>query len=186
MKVAAMTFSILRAPYGDPLVQEFDDRTPDVFQEAESWDGFIDRAVVEKDVPWLSNHQKNWGKWGPYAVPRNYLDGTVVGQETQVQTLSIWCDLLSLRCFVYKGPLHTSALKRKKNWFGKQPGPIYVVWWIDNDHCPTWREACSRLESLQDYGPTPFAFNFKKPFDENGKQVDTKVIISTVRAINYA
>ena len=35
MRVAFTTFAVLKQPYGNPEVQEFDDRTPIVFKEAE-------------------------------------------------------------------------------------------------------------------------------------------------------
>jgi len=44
-------------------------------------------------------------------------------------------------------------------------GPIYVLWWVAGDHVPTWREACERLEHLQDHGATAWAFDWKTPFD---------------------
>ncbi|WP_350306508.1 hypothetical protein [Photorhabdus viridis] len=62
-KTCLMTFSILRSPYGDIQVQEFDDRTPDVFLEAEKSKGFIDRAKPVEDIVWMTNYQKDWGLW---------------------------------------------------------------------------------------------------------------------------
>lgn len=170
-RVGMMTFSILRAPYGDPLVQEFDDRTPDVFSEAEQWDGFIRRAKAVDDHGWMENYQRDWDVWGPFAVPRFYLDGISRGHTKQAQTLSIWQDLRSLWQFAYKGPLHREALRKRMEWFGEQGWPIYVAWWIDDDHQPTWREACARLEHLHEHGSTPHAFDFKTPFDEHGERV---------------
>ncbi|MBV7262651.1 DUF3291 domain-containing protein [Photobacterium sp. WH77] len=168
-RVCLMTFSILRAPYGDSRVREFDDRTPDVFLEAEQSPGFIDRARPVEDIEWMSNYQKDWGRWGPFAVPRFYLDGIAKGHSTQAQTISIWQDLESVFRFAYQGSLHKEALRMRKDWFGKQNWPIYVVWWIDEQHQPNWREACHRLEHLHDHGSTPYAFSFKTPFDATGQ-----------------
>ncbi|WP_205085289.1 DUF3291 domain-containing protein [Photorhabdus khanii] len=164
-KACLMTFSILRTPYGDIQVQEFDDRTPDVFLEAEKSEGFIDRAKPVEDIVWMTNYQKDWGRWGPFAVPRFYLDGICNGHTKQAQTLSLWRDLESVYHFAYYGPLHKEALRLRKDWFGKQNWPIYVVWWVSEHHQPCWREACHRLEHLHDYGVTPYAFTFKQPFD---------------------
>ncbi|MDG9668714.1 DUF3291 domain-containing protein [Hahella sp. CR1] len=168
--VCLMTFSVLRAPYGDSIVQEFDDRTPDVFSEAEGSPGFIARAKPVEDIQWMTNYQKDWGEWGPFAVPRFYLDGITQGHTKQAQTISIWKDLESVFKFAYHGPLHQAALRKSGKWFGQQGWPIYVVWWIDKDHQPNWREACERLEHLNDHGSTPFAFTFKKPFDATGQE----------------
>lgn len=171
-RLAFMTFSILRAPYGDPIVQEFDDRTPTTFAEAEGSEGFIDRAKPVEDVAWMTNYQKDWGRWGPFAVPRFYNGGTSRGHTYQAQTLSLWKDLISVWTFCYRGMHHRAALKGKTAWFGKQSWPIYCAWWISLDHQPTWPEACRRLEHLADHGPTPVSFTFKAAFDPSGNPVD--------------
>jgi hypothetical protein len=168
-RIALMTFSVLRAPYGDPLVQEFDDRTPDVFAEAAGWSGYIDRAMPNPDTPWMTNFQKNWGRWGPFAVPRFYLGGTTSGHTKQAQTLSIWSDLAAVWRFTYRGPLHAIALRKRELWFLEQKWPIYCVWWIDETKQPTWPAACERLEYLHTHGPTPFSFTFKTLFSSGGE-----------------
>ncbi|EPC02891.1 hypothetical protein L861_24080 [Litchfieldella anticariensis FP35 = DSM 16096] len=166
-----MTYSVLRAPYGDSLVQEFDDRTPDVFAEAENSPGFITRAKQQDDKEWLTNHQREWGSWGPFAVPRFYNDGVASGHSTQAQTISVWQDLKSVWNFAYHGPLHRQALQMRKDWFLNQRWPIYVIWWIEDNHQTNWREACERLECLHDHGSTPRAFTFRQPFDAQGQPV---------------
>jgi hypothetical protein len=167
--LAFMTFSILRAPYGNAIVQDFDDRTPGAFAEAEKTDGFIDRARPVEDVPWMTNFQKDWGRWGPFAVPRFYLGGTTAGHTYQAQTLSVWRDLRAVWMFAYRGPIHSRALRDREDWFGPQNWPIYCAWWIDVGHQATWPEACARLEHLHDHGPTPTSFTLKVPFDAEGR-----------------
>jgi hypothetical protein len=44
-----------------------------------------------------------------------------------------------------------------------------VLWWVEDDHRPDWREAIARSELLHDRGPTADAFNFKSPFDATGR-----------------
>ncbi|HAI99705.1 MAG TPA: DUF3291 domain-containing protein, partial [Dehalococcoidia bacterium] len=41
----------------------------------------------------------------------------------------------------------------------RRMGPAYVVWWVSDDHVPTWEEAWERLEHLNDNGPSPYAFD---------------------------
>lgn len=164
--LAVMTFSILRAPYGHALVQAFDDATPDVFAEAETASGFIDRAQPVDDIGWMTNFAKDWGRWGPFAVPRFYLDGTTPGHTRQAQTLSRWTDLASLARFAFRAPLHRGALKDRGAWFGAQGWPIYGLWWTTDQ--PTWREACLRLEHLHDHGPTASCFTLHGAFDADG------------------
>lgn len=170
-RLAFMTFSVLRAPYGDAIVQEFDDRTPDTFLEAERSEGFIERAKPIDDIPWMTNYQKDWGRWGPFAVPRFYLGGTSDGSSYQAMTLSIWQDLRAVWQFAYRGTHHRVALKRSGLWFGQQNWPTYCAWWINSDHQPTWPEGCTKLEVLHDHGPLPQAFTLKTAFDHLGDQV---------------
>ena len=39
---------------------------------------------------------------------------------------------------------------------------------VENGWIPTWEDACSRLELLNNEGPTPHAFDFKTPLDSAG------------------
>ncbi len=177
-RIALMTFSLLRAPYGDALVQEFDDRTPDVFAEAETWPGFIERAEPEADIAWMTNFQKEWGRWGPFAVPNFYLGGTTNGHTRQAQTLSIWQDLGSVWQFTYRGPLHRIALQKRSDWFLDQHWPIYCVWWLPDTGNPAWPDACERLEHLHTEGASPFAFTFKRMFCPHGTPLSAAALRS--------
>lgn len=172
MKLAFTTFAILRAPYGNPEVQEFDDRTPDVFAEAERSPGFLDRAV-EVSGRELSNFERDWGKWGRFCVPRFYTLGRETGTDQRASSLSVWRDIDSVRRFVYAG-LHRSALRKRHEWFLPPEWPTYAMWWIGEADTPTWEDACRRLERLHDGGPTPGAFDFKRCFDPEGRVVSAR------------
>lgn len=165
--LALTTFAILKKPYGFDEVQEFDDRTPFVFSLAESSPGFVARAT-ETDDPKKSNFDRDWGKWGQFAVPRFYTYGRSTGTDQRASTLSVWTDLISVRNFVFSG-LHKEALNKRSEWFLKPEWPTYACWWIDFDHTPTWQEACDKLEELHDFGQTAAVFDFKNPFDQFGQ-----------------
>ena len=47
----------------------------------------------------------------------------------------------------------------------------YVAWWVPDDHTPDYKEAMDRLERLHDEGPSPDAFDFKRPFDADGRPI---------------
>ncbi|RKH68303.1 DUF3291 domain-containing protein [Corallococcus llansteffanensis] len=172
MRVAFTTFAILKKPYGNPEVQEFDDRTPAVFLEAENASGFIARAR-ESSSSELSNFHRDWGHWGKFCVPRFYTLGRENENDQRASTLSVWKDLQSVLAFAYSG-LHMEALRKRKEWFLEPAWPSYAMWWVEDDHVPTWQEACERLELLHDQGPTPQVFDFKKCFDAQGNAVDLK------------
>lgn len=170
MRVAFTTFAILKQPYGNPEVQEFDDRTPDVFAEAEKSPGFIARAK-EVSGSELSNFERDWGAWGEFCVPRFYKFGRDTSTDQRASTISLWQDLPSVFNFVYSG-LHLEAFKRRTQWFLKPEWPTYAIWWVADDRVPQWQEACQKLEQLHDEGASPSVFDFKTAFDQYGKPFD--------------
>ena len=58
--IAFSSFSIIKKPYGDPVVSGFEDLTPSVFKFAESAEGFIARAKEIDDLEHLSNFERDW------------------------------------------------------------------------------------------------------------------------------
>jgi hypothetical protein len=166
-RVAFTTFAILKKPYGDPEVQEFDDLTPGAFQEAEGSPGFIARAKEDESQSHLSNFEREWGAWGKFEVPRFYAGGRTTETDSRASTLSLWTDLDSVWSFVYNG-LHRSVLQRRHEWFLKPQWPTYAAWWAPDDAIPTWHDACRALELLHDYGASPAAFTFHQAFTADG------------------
>ncbi len=84
--------------------------------------------------------------------------------------------------YAYTG-VHAEALARARDWFDQPDFPKYVLWWVDRDHTPTWSEAVVKHELLHDRGASPFAFDFKSPFDEGGDKtiVDREGVRQIVR-----
>ncbi|GAA1407894.1 MULTISPECIES: DUF3291 domain-containing protein [Oerskovia] len=167
-RIAFTTFAILRAPYGEPEVQDFDDMTPATFDEAERSEGFIARAKEDPGQSHLSNFQRDWGVWGTFEVPRFYTGGRTDELDSRASTLSLWRDLDSVFAFVYTG-LHRTALTRRHEWFLKPEWPTYAAWWIADDELPTWKDACQRLEHLHDHGSTPASFTLRQAFTSDGQ-----------------
>jgi len=62
--MAFSSFSIMKKPYGDPVVSGFESLTPSVFQVAEQARGFIARAKVTDNLEHLGNFEREWGAWG--------------------------------------------------------------------------------------------------------------------------
>jgi hypothetical protein len=60
---------------------------------------------------------------------------------------------------------------RRKEWFVPATWPSYAAWWVAEGHIPPWEEAIARIEHLHAHGPTPFAFDFRQPFDAAGQPV---------------
>src|SRR5437899_5362808 len=156
-KLAFMTVGILREPVGHAQVQGFVDRIGEVYGAAEASDGFHDRSI--RDVgTWLHS-------WGPVELPACF---PAPPEETQIaMTLSLWKDLESVAAFTYHGP-HGEALTKRREWFENYNLPVYVAWWVKDDHAIEWKEGNARLEHLHGHGPTAFAFSFSRPFDAEG------------------
>jgi hypothetical protein len=166
-RLAFTTCAFLRHPYDHPSIGTFSELTERVLTEAEHHPAFLCRAGHADDRADLPDPERDWGRWGPFAVPRYYTAGLDAGAYRAVQTLSLWRDLDGVRCFVYSG-LHVKALMRRHEWFERPPWPTYAAWWVADDEIPTWQQAASRLETLAAEGPTQSAFDLRYPFEVNG------------------
>ena len=93
--------------------------------------------------------------------------------STRTSTLSVLVDLLSVYALAYNGR-HAEALSHRKDWFSTLYWPAYVVWWVSDDHVPTWEEAWGRLEHLNGNGPSPYAFDYSQTIDDDGRAVAPK------------
>ena len=169
-KIAFYTFGILREAKGHEHVQGFFDRIEAAFAQAEQPEGFIERDRRSDLIE----------GWGPYVSPRFYNEEKHSGAPA---TLSLWTDLESVCAFAYRHA-HGEAMQKRQDWFLKPEWPTYVAWWVDDDHTPTREEACQRHEHIHDHGPTPYAFDFKKPFDAKGEptELDRKLLEGRTQA----
>jgi Domain of unknown function (DUF3291) len=155
-RLAIYNFGIFRMRADDPVNDGFREREGANFAAAERAPGFVARSgyAGEEGPP----------SWGEQVFPRFYVER---GDKGSPSTLSLWQDLESLFAFAYHG-VHAEALKRAPDWFVEKQWPPYVLWWIEGDRRPDWREAVARFERLHDRGPEPQAFNFKTAFDAHG------------------
>jgi hypothetical protein len=156
-RLALYTFGIFRARASDAVNQGFHDRNDRNFEVAELSEGFIARSGYE-DEPGPES-------WGEQVFPRFYVER---GDGWSPSTLSLWKDLASPMAFSYAG-IHAEALRHGREWFLKPAWPPYALWWVEGDHTPTWAEAVIRHEFLHDHNASPFAFDFKMPFDEDDR-----------------
>lgn len=115
--------------------------------------------------------------WGEEIYPEFFEDR---GDGWAPATLSLWEDMEALFVFTYFG-LHAEALKRGHEWFQKHQWPPLVMWWHKADAPPTWAQGVQRHHHLHINGPTPFAFTFKKPFDD--REDATKVDMARVKKL---
>lgn len=156
-KLAFMTLGTLKEPMGQPAVQGFLDRVPGAYGAAEASHGFISRS--ERDMATLDH------SWGNLIVPAAYSEFDDI--NLLPSTLSLWEDLESVAAYAYNGA-HGEALANRKEWFVQDGKPKYVAWWVEETDRLSREEAAERFDHLAENGPTPYAFNFAKPFDAEG------------------
>ena len=97
----------------------------------------------------------------------------ILDDELVIVNMSVWESLDALRAFVYRSD-HKLVLRRKRDWFGTWDGPHLVLFWVPEGEPPTLAEALERLVRLRDGGPTPEAFDFKRPFAPDGTPIDRR------------
>jgi hypothetical protein len=155
-RVAFMTFGVLYESRAHPRSQGFIDRIPAALAQAERSEGFIARSYLDSDTGLHS--------WGELVCPR-FLPEEL--HPNVARTLSLWRSLEAVCAFSYAG-VHREAMTLRDEWFRKREFPTHVIWWVADDHVPTFSESTARLEQLHAKGPRPDAFNFRRAFDSAG------------------
>lgn len=97
------------------------------------------------------------------------------GKGYPVLTLTVWKSLQSLYRFTYSGK-HSQALRNRRKWMEpyQEKHLSYVVWWTDKVQDVSWEDAFKRYTYYNENGSTPFAFDFKRAFDEKGEMFSIK------------
>ena len=73
-----------------------------------------------------------------------------------ISNLTVWESVESLRTFAYSGE-HKLYFQRRGEWFHRD-GSAAAMWWIPAGHRPTLRDARDRLEFVERFGTSPYAF----------------------------
>ena len=159
-RLALFTFGVFAKPADDPANEGFHVRNDPILAAVPLAEGYLGHSgYPDEPGPEM---------WGEYVFPAFYEER---GDGWTPQTLSLWQDLESAMAFAYQG-LHGEALRHGAEWFEPPQWPPYAVWWVQNDHTPTWREACARHLQLHEQGASEQVFTFKQPFNAHGKPVD--------------
>lgn len=146
--VSIYTVGRLNYPYDHPASREFLQVGNEVYRQATK-QGLIE-AFSSEGVP--------------------FPEEIVKGKGPGILTLSVWRGLQSLYHFTYSGK-HKQALRDRSRWIEPYPEKhlSYVVWWTEMVMDVSWEEASRRYEHYVQHGSTPFAFDFKRAFDEKGE-----------------
>ena len=142
MHLAQVNIGRMRAPLDDPAMHGFMSRLDEINALADRSDGFVWRLQ---------------GADGNNTYLRPYED------ERIIVNMSVWESVEQLRAYTYN-TAHAELLKHRREWFEKFDRVFLALWWIPAGHIPSMEEAKQRLASLDEHGPTPFAFTFKTWF----------------------
>jgi hypothetical protein len=129
------------APMDDPIMQDFINNVERINAIADEAEGFIWR---------MQDEDKDLG-------------AEIFKDDTLLINMSVWNDLECLFDYTYKSG-HIEVFKRKKEWFSKMKMVHMAFWYIPEGYEPTFQDAKSRLDYLNKYGDTPYAFTFKSKF----------------------
>jgi hypothetical protein len=140
--LAQINIGRMKGPLDGPAMAGFMARLEDLNALADGSDGFVWRLQ---------------GDAGNNTYLRPYED------ERIIVNMSVWESIDQLRAYVY-GSAHAEILKQRRDWFEKFEGAMVALWWIPAGHIPTVDDAKRRLASLEQHGPTQFAFTFKTTF----------------------
>ena len=132
----------------DPVMEKFVAQLDEVNALAEGSPGFVWR---------LKEDNNNATSLNPY------------NDNRIIVNLSVWETLEDLLQFVYRGK-HAEVLRNRRDWFVSFGKPFTALWYVPAGKVPTVEQAMERLQSLQDHGPTAFAFDFKTRFPEPSNQ----------------
>lgn len=145
-EIALINVARLVAPADSPIVAEFMEALDPINELADSSHGFVWRFQTDD---------------GNATAVRPYDDDQVL------INISTWTSIEALSDYVYRS-MHTTYLRRKREWFDRMDDATIALWWVPAGHRPGVEEAVARLELLRRHGPVPDAFTFRQRFTPDG------------------
>lgn len=147
-QLAQANIARMRAAIDDPVMEGFRSQLETINAIADRSPGFVWRLQTDA---------------GDATAIRAFDDDLIIFN------MSVWASTEALHGYVYKSG-HVGPLRNRRDWFQPLAAPILVLWWIPASHIPTVEEAKSKLQLLNERGPTPGAFTFRQAFPAPGEQ----------------
>ena len=138
--LAQLNIGRIRYEIEDPRMADFTNNLALVNGLVVRTPGFVWRYIDESG---------NSTSTRPYADPRIAIN------------LSVWESVDALEHFVYQ-TIHKRFYSRRVEWFEHFEQQYFVMWWVPAGHLPSVEEAVSRLDHLQQHGPTDYAFDWAR------------------------
>jgi heme-degrading monooxygenase HmoA len=140
--LAQINIGRMRGPLEDPVMAGFVARLNEINALADGSPGFIWRLqTTEGNATYL----------------RPFDDDRII------VNMSVWESIEHLRGYVYSSA-HAEMLRQRREWFERFDRIVLALWWIPAGRIPSIDEGKKRLASIEQHGPTPFAFTFRAPF----------------------
>jgi hypothetical protein len=140
MAIAQMNWGRMLYPLDDPRMQEFADHLDEVYNIAEQAPGFIWRI----DGTQLTKEMSELGDDGKTST-----------------TVSVWESISDLHHYTYQGQ-HGMYLDRAQEWFEVVEGPQLVMWNVEKDVKPSFKDAQKRMDYLKEHGDSDYAYGWPK------------------------
>ena len=142
MQLAQINIGRPRYPLDDPRIADFVDNLDRINALAERSDGFVWR---------LKDESGNATQISAFDDPSILLN------------MSVWRSVETLEAFAYQ-TVHRRFVQRRHEWFELFDGLYLALWWVEEGYIPTAVDGRQRLAHLEKFGPTTWAFTFKKRF----------------------
>ncbi|HEY7628216.1 MAG TPA: DUF3291 domain-containing protein, partial [Ilumatobacteraceae bacterium] len=133
--LAQLNIATLRHPIDDPRIADFVDALPTVNGAGEHSAGYVWRLQSE----------------GGDATDIRVFDDPLV-----IVNLTVWKSLGDLKAFAYRG-VHRDFFRRRSEWFVDGASRT-ALWWLPASELPTTDDAKGRLDFIDAFGPSPYAF----------------------------
>lgn len=133
--LAQLNIATLRHPIDDPRTADFVDALSSVNGAGELSPGYV---------------------WRLQSDAGDATDIQVFDDPMVIVNLTVWESLDALKAFAYRG-VHRDFFRRRGEWF--VPGASRTaLWWVPAGVVPTTGDATRRLDFIDAFGPSPYAF----------------------------
>jgi len=133
--LAQLNIATLRHPIDDPRIADFADALPVVNGAGEESAGYVWRLQSD----------------GGDATDIQVFDDPLI-----IVNLTVWESLEALKAFAYRG-VHRDFFRRRAEWFVEGASRT-ALWWVPAGVLPTTDDAKRRLDFIDVFGPSPYAF----------------------------
>jgi len=140
-KLAQINIARMLAPLDSVVMRDFVNNLDRINQLAEKSEGFIWRFIEDNSESAIK----------------------VFHDDYIVVNMSVWQSINALFNFTYRSE-HKDIFKRRKEWFSAMKEMHMACWYVPDGEYPTPQEAKVRLEYLNKYGESPYAFTLKSNF----------------------